>query len=60
MAKKEKQQKKKETEMLARLTFDVPQDLHRRLKILAINSGKTMRELILEWIRAQVDRSEKK
>jgi predicted DNA-binding protein len=57
MAKKEKP---KETEMLARLTFDVPQDLHRRLKILAINSGKTMRELILEWIKAQLERSEKK
>jgi predicted DNA-binding protein len=49
----------KEQEM-TRMTFDVPKDLHRRLKILSVNSGKTMRELILEWIRQHIDRAEKK
>lgn len=36
----------------ARLTIDVAQDTHRKLKILAINSGRTMRDIVVEWIEA--------
>ena len=43
---------------MTRLTFDVPQDLHRRLKILAATSGKTMRELVLEWIESHVQKQQ--
>jgi predicted DNA-binding protein len=45
---------------MTRLTFDVPTELHRKLKVLAANTGKTMRELILEWVKQHIDRAEKK
>ena len=51
---------KKEEEGSTRLTFDMPRDLHRRLRIHAINTGKSMRELILDWIRQQLEKSEKR
>ncbi len=35
---------------LSRMTIDVPEEDHKRLKTLAVISGKSMRELVLEWI----------
>lgn len=35
---------------LSRMTIDVPEEDHRRLKALAAVLGKSMREIIIEWI----------
>lgn len=34
-----------------RLVVDMPTALHRRLKVKAVESGKTMREFVLEVLR---------
>jgi predicted DNA-binding protein len=47
-------------QIMKRLTLDVPEDLHRRLKVLAAKTGKSMLELVLEWVEQQIDRAEKK
>ncbi len=36
---------------LSRMTIDVPEEDHKRLKALAAVLGKSMRELIIEWIK---------
>lgn len=33
-----------------RITVDLPPELHRRVKIEALNQGKAMTDLIREWI----------
>lgn len=35
---------------------DFPPDLHRDLKILALASGQTLREIVIEAVRREVDR----
>lgn len=35
---------------MSRMTLDVPEEDHRRLKALAAVLGKSMREIIVEWI----------
>ena len=35
---------------MSRMTIDVPEEDHIRLKALAAIMGKSMRELIIEWI----------
>ncbi len=35
---------------LSRMTIDVPEEDHKRLKALAAILGKSMREIIIEWI----------
>lgn len=39
-----------ETEAFKRLTIDIPQGLHRRLKLLAASQGVNMADLVREWI----------
>lgn len=35
---------------LSRMTIDIPEEDHKRLKALAALLGKSMREIIMEWI----------
>ena len=35
---------------LSRMTVDLPEDDHKRLKALAAVMGRSMRELIVEWV----------
>ena len=35
---------------LSRMTIDIPQEDHKRLKALAAVFGKSMREIVIEWI----------
>jgi predicted DNA-binding protein len=35
---------------MSRMTIDVPEEDHKRLKALAAILGKSMREIIMEWI----------
>lgn len=35
---------------MARMTIDVPKEDHKRLKALAAVLGKSMREIIIEWV----------
>lgn len=35
---------------LSRMTIDVPEEDHKRLKALAAVLGKSMREIVIEWI----------
>lgn len=39
---------------MKRMTFDLEPDIHRRLKLLAVESGKAMRDIIVAWIRANL------
>jgi hypothetical protein len=49
--------KRKKTESnMQRLTFDIPSDVHMRLKLLAVESGKPMRVLILDWIKEHLSK----
>lgn len=36
---------------MSRMTIDVPEEDHKRLKALAAILGKSMREIIVEWIQ---------
>lgn len=42
---------------MQRLTFDIPSDIHLKLKLLAVESGKPMRVLILDWIKEHLTKS---
>lgn len=44
-----------ESDAMKRLTIDVPQDLHRRLKLMAASQGVNMADLVREWIEDGVD-----
>lgn len=35
---------------MSRMTLDIPQEDHRRLKALAAVLGKSMKEIIIEWM----------
>lgn len=35
---------------MSRMTIDVPEEDHKRLKALAAVLGKSMREVVIEWI----------
>jgi predicted DNA-binding protein len=39
------------------MTIDLPAEDHKRLKALAAVLGKSMRELVADWIHAQLYRS---
>ncbi|MDX8430244.1 MAG: hypothetical protein SNF33_00305 (plasmid) [Candidatus Algichlamydia australiensis] len=39
---------------LSRMTIDLPAEDHKRLKTLAAILGKTMRELVAEWIHGNL------
>lgn len=41
-----------------RTTIDIPDELHRRLKAQAAVEGRTIRELVLEFIQAQLGREQ--
>ena len=45
----------KNTEV-SRITIDVPKLIHKKFKALAAASGKSMRELVVEYINDQVAR----
>lgn len=38
-----------------RLTFDIPEVLHRQLKIRALNEGKLMKDIIIDAIIKDMD-----
>jgi hypothetical protein len=44
-----------DSESMKRLTIDIPQDLHRRLKLMAASQGVNMADLVRGWIEAGVD-----
>jgi len=44
----------------ARFTIDIPSTDHKRLKALAALHGKTMRELVMQSIRLQIQELESK
>jgi hypothetical protein len=46
-----------DSESMKRLTIDIPQDLHRRLKLLAAGQGVNMADLVRGWIEVGVDES---
>lgn len=39
---------------LSRMTIDVPEEDHKRLKALAAVLGKSMREIVIEWIHGHL------
>jgi hypothetical protein len=43
------------TEPMRRLTIDVPEELHRRLKITAASRNMAMADLVREWISRGLD-----
>jgi len=43
-------------EQTARMTFDLPVDLHKRLKIQAVHEGRSVREILEELIRDYLKR----
>jgi len=42
-------------EPLKRLTLDLPESLHRNLKLKAVEEGSTMRDLVTLWVREKID-----
>jgi hypothetical protein len=44
------------TEPMKRLTIDIPEDLHRRLKISAASQDRRMVDLVREWIRQGLEK----
>lgn len=44
-----------ENESLKRLTIDIPQGLHRRLKLLAASQSVNMADLVRGWIEAGLE-----
>jgi hypothetical protein len=42
------------SEPIKRLTFDIPESLHKALKRKAVDDGCTMRELIAKWIKEKL------
>ena len=43
-------------EPMKRLTIDIPEDLHRRLKITAASQDMRMADLVREWIRKGLEK----
>lgn len=39
---------------LSRITIDIPTTLHKKFKALAAHEGKTMREMVVEYINGQL------
>ncbi len=39
---------------ISRMTIDMPEEDHKRLKTLAAILGKSMREIVVEWIHRQL------
>ncbi len=40
---------------LKRLTIDLPESLHKTLKLTAVKEGCTIRDLVTLWIREKID-----
>jgi len=36
---------------LSRITIDIPASIHKKFKAVAANEGKSMREMVVEWIK---------
>lgn len=45
---------------MKRTTIDLPDDMTLQLKLHAVQTGKTLKEVITEAIKAYLERSEKK
>lgn len=45
---------------MKKLTFLIDEDLHRKFKVLCIEQGKTMVQLLNDMIRTYVTKSEKR
>ena len=43
-----------------RMTFDMPEGLRKRLKIVAAENDTLMKDLILKWVKAGVEELERK
>lgn len=41
-------------ESMSRMTLDIPEECHKRLKALAALRGESMRKIVLEWICDQL------
>lgn len=39
---------------LSRITIDIPEEDHRKFKIIAASMGKTMREIVVESIQKHI------
>ncbi len=39
---------------IKRLTLDLPESLHKTLKLKAVEEGSTMRDLITLWVREKI------
>jgi hypothetical protein len=53
-------EKKKVEEPMQRLTFDIPESVHRRLKLHAVEKGVPMTKILLEWIQQQLAKADGK
>lgn len=42
---------------MSRMTIDMPEEDHKRLKALAAVLGKSMREIVIEWIHGHLYKS---
>jgi hypothetical protein len=42
-------------EPMKRLTLDLPESLHKTLKLKAVEEGSTIRDLVTMWIREKID-----
>ena len=45
------------SESMKRLTIDIPESLHKRLKIAAASWNKGMADLVREWIRKGLEKT---
>lgn len=43
--------------LLSRITIDIPEQDHKRFKALAAAQGKTMRELVVEFIKESIQKT---
>ncbi len=50
----ERVQEPTSVEKMKRLTIDVPESLHRQLKLKSVAEGKTMADLVRGWIEEKV------
>ena len=51
--------KEKLDNSLKQLTLRLPTDIHKGLKLLAVNQGKSMTDLVVAWISEKIKATEK-
>ena len=44
---------------LSRLTVEIPEELHRRAKVLAAQEGRSIRELVIDALEARLAKARK-